>query len=168
MLAIDQPAPDFELTDLDGSLHRLSDFRGRIVVVNFWSAECPWSERADGELLAELGELAEPVVLLSITSNANETDEMLRQAFSHRHIPILLLDPGARVADMFEAQTTPHAFVVDRSGVLRYQGAINDVTFRQRTPSHWYVAEALQALLAGRLPETPQVPPYGCTIVRGI
>ncbi|MBK7316728.1 redoxin domain-containing protein [Candidatus Villigracilis affinis] len=46
-MQINQSAPDFELPDLDGNLHRLSHYRGRIVIVNFWSCECPHSERTD-------------------------------------------------------------------------------------------------------------------------
>ena len=168
MLDNDQPAPDFELPDLEGRLKRLSDFRGQIVVVNFWSAECPWSKRGDSELLATLRELEEPVVLLSIASNANEPEEMVRETARQRGIPILLLDSGAQVAKLYGAETTPHAFVVDRSGLLRFQGALNDMTFRQRTPTRWYVTEALRALLAGRSPEVPQAPPYGCTIVHAV
>ena len=47
VIQLGQPAPDFELPDLQGQPHRLSELRGRVVVLNFWSAECPWAERAD-------------------------------------------------------------------------------------------------------------------------
>ena len=47
----DLPAPDFTLPDLNSDHHSLSDFFGRIVVLNFWSAECPWSSRADQEVM---------------------------------------------------------------------------------------------------------------------
>ena len=72
------------------------------------------------------------------------------------------------MADAWGAQTTPHVFVVDEAGVLRYQGAVDDVTFRQREPKRFYVKEAVDALLAGRLPEIASTPAYGCTIVREI
>ena len=71
-----------------------------------------------------------------------------------------------QVADLFGAQTTPHFFVLDQQGVLRYRGALDDVTFRQREPKNYYLHEAVQALLAGRLPEPAETPAYGCTIVR--
>ncbi len=55
--------------------------------------------------------------------------------------------------------------VLDADGVLRYRGAFDDVTFRQRTPTRFYVKEAVEALLAGHLPDPAEAPPYGCTVV---
>jgi peroxiredoxin len=162
---IHEPAPDLELPDLDGAPHRLADYRGHAVVINFWSAECPWSERADRHLLEVLGPLDGRAVLLPVASNANEPEELLREVGQRRGLPLILRDSGGAVARLFGAQTTPHAFVVDRSGILRYQGAVDDTTFRQRTPTRWYVKEALDALLAGRLPETEAAPPYGCALL---
>ncbi len=62
---INGPAPDFELPDLDGTLHRLRDYRGRIVIVNFWSCECPHAERTDRAIMAMFVQWSEEVVLLS-------------------------------------------------------------------------------------------------------
>jgi hypothetical protein len=56
--------------------------------------------------------------------------------------------------------------VIDQAGLLRYQGAVDDVTFRQRTPTRYYLREAVEALLAGRQPQPQETPPYGCTVVR--
>ena len=53
-MQINQPAPDFQLPDLESTLHKLSDYCGQIVIVNFWSAECPHSERADRLLLDDV------------------------------------------------------------------------------------------------------------------
>src|SRR5512141_2137995 len=50
LMNLNAPAPDFLLSDLDGQPHRLSDYRGQVVAVIFWSAECGWSEQADSEL----------------------------------------------------------------------------------------------------------------------
>jgi hypothetical protein len=168
--------PDFTLPDLNGTPHALSDYRGRIILVNFWSAECPWSERADILFKQWLtlgrspraGEWGGHVALLTIASNLNESPEQVRQAANQRGIAPVLLDSGCGVADAWGAQTTPHAFVVDGSGILRYQGAVDDVTFRQREPKRFYVREAVDALLAGRLPEVASAPAYGCTIVRQV
>ncbi len=159
-------APDFALPDLNENLHHLSDYRGKIIIVNFLSAECPWSERADHRLLDLAGCFPEQVVLLPIASNPNESDEVINQACQQRGLGFILRDAGYRVADLFAAQTTPQAFIVDQSGNLRYRGAIDDVTFRKRSPERFYVQEAVEALIAGRLPEIQETPPYGCLIVR--
>ena len=77
MLQIGDPAPDFLLSDLNGRPHRLSDYRGRIVILNFWSADCPWVERVDRELLACLQGWGEGVLLLPIAANPTESDELI-------------------------------------------------------------------------------------------
>jgi peroxiredoxin len=166
MLLLNQPAPDFELPDLEGHLHHLSDYRGKIAVVNFWSAECEWSERADRHLMATMKQLPDQIVVLPIASNTNESDEMINAALHQRHLPFVLQDSGAGLADRWGAQTTPHAFVVDAQGILRYRGPVDDVTFRKRKAERWYVEEVVEALLRGKVPEIQEAPPYGCTIVR--
>ncbi|MBA4380222.1 MAG: hypothetical protein C0393_06040 [Anaerolinea sp.] len=72
--------------------------------------------------------------------------------------------PG--VLDAYEALTTPHLFVVDADGILRYRGAFDDVTFRQRTATRCHVREAVETLLVGRRPALAETAPYGCAIVR--
>jgi peroxiredoxin len=161
-------APDFTLPDLEGVSHSLRNYRGRIVIVNFWSAECPWSERADSQFKQWLGGWGERVVLLTVASNANEPPEQVATVARQRGLAPVLLDSNCGVADAWSAQTTPHAFVVDGEGLLRYQGAVDDVTFRQRKPKRFYIKEAVDALLAGRLPEITSAPVYGCTIVRQV
>jgi peroxiredoxin len=166
LIAAGQPAPDFTLPALDGMEHSLAFQRGRLAIVNFWSAECPWSERADRALVACLAAWGDRVALLSIASNANEGRELLARAAAERRLPLVLVDAGQRVADLYGAQTTPHLFVVDAAGALRYQGAFDDVTFRRREPAQHYLRQAVEALLAGRQPDPAQTPPYGCSIVR--
>ena len=163
---LNELAPEFTLPDLDGRIHMLSDYRGRIVIVNFWSAECPHSERFDTDISACLAQWGMDVALLSIASNTNEPERMLSAVARQRKIPVVLRDADQSVAGRYEAQTTPHAFLLDRQGILRYRGAVDDVSFRQREPTRFYLREAVEALLAGHLPEVTDVKPFGCTIVR--
>jgi len=165
---LNQPAPDFELPDLQGKLHKLSDRRGRIVIINFWSCECPHSERADGLLVGWLKEWGGEVELLSIAANRNESAQCLEEAARRRGISTVLIDAEHIVADLFEAVTTPHTFVVDGNGVLRYRGSVDDVTFRNRTATRFFLKKTIDALLEGRLPTLTETPAYGCTIVREI
>lgn len=159
-------APEFSLHDLNGNLHTLNDYQGRIVVINFWSAECPWSARTDREILEFLQGKSGSVVLLSIASNVNEKLEIILSEASDRGLPLILLDEENRVADLYGAITTPHIFVIDAQGRLQYQGAFDDVTFRKRTPSQRYMAEAVEALLRGETPDPVETLSYGCAIVR--
>lgn len=167
-MELHQPAPDFELPDLHGKLHRSCDHRGKILIINFWSAECPHSARADGLIVNLLKEWKEQVELLSIAANRNESAQIVAEVAKARGIPIVLTDAQHVVADRYEAMTTPHVFVLDRRGILRYRGAVDDVTFRRREASQFYLREAVEALLKGQIPECSETPPYGCTIVREI
>ncbi len=166
LIANDQPAPNFSLPDLGGSPHRLSAYRGRVVVVNFWSAECPWAKRADEAVLTYLESWGEAVVLLSVASNANEPPELLARVAEARALPVVLHDAGQQVADLYGAKTTPHFFVIDPEGVLRYQGGLDDVTFRRREATRAYLKAAVTDVLAGRSPDPGQALPYGCSLVR--
>lgn len=167
-MQINQPVPDFELPDLDGNLHRLSQNRGKIVIVNFWSCECPHSERTDKAIMAMFVQWSDEVKMLSIASNRSEHAEALKTAAEARRLPTVLLDANCQVADLFEAQTTPHVFVVDREGILRYRGAVDDATFRNRMPTRFFLDLAVESLLEGQLPALTESPAYGCAIVREI
>ena len=106
--------------------------------------------------------------MLSVAANQNESIRMLEEAAKARRLPTVLIDAEHVVADLYEAVTTPHVFVIDREGILRYRGAADDVTFRQRKATRFFLEEAVEALLDGRLPEVAETPAYGCTIVREI
>jgi peroxiredoxin len=163
-VALDYPAPSFALPDLDGRPWSLETLRGKVVVLYFWSAECAWCQRTDPHVVERAAAWGEQVVLLPIASVLEETPEQLRQAAQERGLPLVLLDADQQVAKMYQVQTTPHFFVIDAAGILRYQGAFDDVTFRQRTPTRFYVDEVVRALLAGRPPEVKETLPYGCAL----
>jgi len=167
-LQLNQPVPDFELPGLNGNQYNLSQYRGRIIIVNFWSCECPHSERTDKAIMSMFVQWQDDVSMLSIASNRNEKAEDLKKASETRRLPIVLIDPACQVADMFEAQTTPHVFVIDREGILRYRGPVDDVTFRQKVPTRFYLDMAVESLLEGQLPTLTEAPAYGCAIVREI
>jgi peroxiredoxin len=167
-MQLNEPAPDFELPDLNGNLQRLSDYRGKIVIVNFWSCECPHSERTDRSTMACLVQWGGEVEMLSIASNRSESISSVAEAANARRLPRVLIDAEHIVADLYEAVSTPQVFVVDRDGILRYHGAVNDVTFRQRKASRFFLEEAVEALIEGHLPTLEATPAYGCAIVREI
>ena len=77
----------------------------------------------------------------------------------------VLKDSGSKVADMYAARVTPHMYVIDAEGVLRYKGAFDDSQKEDKVTKH-YVADALKALLAGTSVATSETPAKGCTIKR--
>ncbi len=165
-MELNRTAPDFELPDLQGHPRRLSDYRGRIVILNFWSCECPHSERTDRGILALCVQWPDDLVLLPVAANQIETPAAMSEAARAHRLPLVLSDRGHVVADLYGAFTTPHAFVIDREGLLRYRGAVDDVGLGRRKPSRFYLDEAVEALLDGRLPALPETKPFGCAIVR--
>ncbi|MEE9188966.1 MAG: redoxin domain-containing protein [Anaerolineales bacterium] len=160
------PAPNFTLPDLKGQPHSLKDYLGHIVILNFWSAECPWSSRYDQIISENLPVWGHAVQYLPIASNVNESQELIANEASTRELTLLLHDVDHKVADLYGAITTPHLFVIDAQGILRYQGAFDDVTFRQRTPTQNYLHMAVEAIKDDKLPEPDHTSPYGCTVVR--
>ena len=161
----DEPAPDFLLRDLDGHPHTLSHYRGRITLLNFWSAECKWSKNADDALRGLTADWGPGVNWISIAPNANESLDLLRETAGQRGLPLVLHDPERKVTELYGAEMTPHFFVLDENGLLRYQGALDDTNFRRRTPTRHHLQEAVEALLAGEAPPEGVTPAYGCTIV---
>ncbi|HSB65968.1 MAG TPA: redoxin domain-containing protein [Anaerolineales bacterium] len=159
-------APQFQLPDLQGNNHSLNDMQGRIVVLTFWSAECTWCERVDRALMPYLDRWKESVAIWWIASNANESRLFIEQVAAERDLPVVLMDRYQVVADLYGAETTPHFFIVDKLGKLAYQGAWDDVTFRQRVANRVYVPKVIKALLENHVPSIGETPPYGCVLVR--
>jgi peroxiredoxin len=167
-MQLNDPAPDFELPDLRGNLHKLSSYLGKIVIINFWSAECPHSERTDRYLLTLLENWDGEVVMLPVASNQNESPQIVTEVAKARRVPQVLIDSEQVVADLYNALTTPHIFVLDREGILRYRGAVDNITFRRREATQFFLKDAVGSLLKGDLPVLSETPSYGCTIIREI
>jgi len=158
------PAPVFELPDINSKVHRLRDRAGRIVVLNFWSVECPWSAHADPQVIAAAQ--GPTIDLWTIACCDGESLEDIRRAAQERGLKTVLLDPGQAVADLYHASATPHTFVIDADGILRYRGAPDDTGFGFHPATRSYLEQALAALRAGRLPDPADTPALGCAIVR--
>lgn len=166
MAALNTPAPSFSLSDLSGVTHNLGEHLGRIVLLYFWSATCPWSVRADKEIAKWPADILSNTVILRLAMNADEpTDDIRREAVS-RVEGILLLDPERKTTDAYGALVTPEFFLLDRGGIVRYHGAFDDATFRRPAPTRPYAEAALRMLLAGGNPDPAETPAYGCAIVR--
>jgi len=168
-LPVGAVAPDFTLTDaLSGETYSLSSLAGRIVVLDFWSGECPWSRQYDAYFIERAPKWAEQgIVLLHIDSNANETPADIDEMAEEIGISVPILhDEGNTVADAYGAVTTPQVFVIGADGRLAYRGAVDDRSFRQREATVNYLDAALAALLAGQMPDPAETQPYGCAITR--
>ncbi len=159
---------DFTLTDHQRTSHTLSQYRGRVVLLDFWSATCPFSARYEDRLTAVATEYAaKGVVTLAIDANKTELLELVQRVAAERQVPFpILIDSGNKIADQLGGLTTPHVFVLDAQGRVVYQGAIDDAGIRAKPVTHRYLREALDAALAGRPAPVPQTEPFGCSIKR--
>lgn len=160
---------DITLTDLDGKVHKLGDYRGKVVFIHFWSIVCPYEKQAEPKCKELQTQYADKgVVQIAINANQGELQEGPPYAKLREHVQqagvnfIVTVDPGAKVADILGGQTTPHCFVIDKQGVLRYQGALDDdprgTKGAEAIP---YVKNALDAVLAGQPVQVETSKPYG-------
>ncbi|MBI4631489.1 MAG: redoxin domain-containing protein [Chloroflexi bacterium] len=166
MSLINQPAPSFSLPVLGGGRVSLADLRGRIAIINFWSAECPWSRRADLVLLYRHNAWSRAgVKIVGISSTSNEPENELIYEADVRHIKYpLAIDVTREVANAYKAERTPHFFVLDQKSIVRYVGALDDATENRRTPKTIYLDRAINALLNNRNPAPAVTPVYGSAI----
>jgi peroxiredoxin len=163
---VGSPAPEFTLRDLEARRWQRSDLLGRIGVLVFWSCECAHVERFERDLQRLAPMWGAEVGVWRVASGANESVERLRQKAEALDVGPVLLDPDQAVADVLAAEVTPHVVVLDRQGIIRYLGAPDDVTLRQRHPTRSYLGEAVDALLRGALPDPAEVRAFGCVLVR--
>jgi peroxiredoxin len=170
-------APDFELPDLDGKLVKLSSFRGRPVVLEWFNPGCPFvkASHTKGSLVSTAARhVNNGVVWLAINSGAPgkqghgvEANREGRAAFKLEH-PILL-DESGRVGHAYAAAHTPHLYVIDAQGVLVYRGAIdNSPDGEGESPTGGklinYVDAALADLAASRPIAVAETEAYGCSV----
>ncbi len=165
-------APDVELKSFDGKTHKLSDFQGRIVVLEWFNMECPFSlyHYATKPTMVELASKYKDkeVVWLAVNST-NHTKPETNLAFVKEHkLPFPIIDDrSGQIGRAFGARTTPHMFVIDKDGVIVYQGAIDNAPMGKveaNVANVNYVDQALSQLLAGQPVSTPLTPPYGCSV----
>src|SRR5688572_30061200 len=173
---VGKPAPDFTLKDLEGKDVKLSSFRGKVVVLEWFNPGCPYVKNAHTK--GSLKEAAKKhtkngVVWLAVNSNAAgkqghgvDANREGAKTFSMEH-PILL-DENGDIGRTYGATNTPHMMVIDDKGTLVYRGAIdNSPDGEGESPTGGklvsYVDEALGALSAGKTPATTETKAYGCS-----
>lgn len=167
---VGEPAPDFILANVYGKPYSLSEFRGQIVVIDFNSVRCPWSLGFDAEHRRLWREYApQGVQFLAINANHNDTPEEVRlhQIAKDLTFP-QLRDVGNHVADVYQARTTPHVYIVDAEGILVYAGQPCDRGPSAAEPNveSNNISEILDALVAGETVRPSQTPSWGCTVKR--
>jgi hypothetical protein len=174
---VGQAAPDFTLNDADGRAHRLSDYRGSIVVLEWNNPQCPYVRKHYGsgtmqKLQRDM--TRDKVIWLRIDSAAKGMDGYLEPAAAKALAATdgsaqtaFLLDPTGAVGKTYGATTTPDMVVIDGNGVLQYMGAIDNAPSADPETlanARSYVREAVAEIEAGKPVSQPITRPYGCGI----
>jgi peroxiredoxin len=168
-------APDFTLKNYDGKEYKLADLKGKIVVLEWFNYECPFSRynyektTADNDLAAKYKD--KDVVWLAINSTGHQTVEKNKEfAEQFKVIHPILDDSTGKVGRAYGAKTTPHIFIIDAKGNIVYNGAFDNAPIG-KTPDNEkyvnYVDNALDELTAGKAITIAQTKPYGCTVKYG-
>ena len=169
VVKLGETVPDFALSDTEGKSVRLSSFRGKPVMIHFWSAKCPFVLRYEERFQNITSDYQnQGVTVFAIDSNENEPLDEIKKVAAERKLNYpVLRDPANQVADQFGAVTTPHVYIIDGEGVLRYEGAVDDQGWAEdNTPKIHYVRDALDAVLVGKDVPVTETKTVGCTVKR--
>ena len=170
------------LSDIDGKPVRAQEFMGKITVVNFYSIQCPIQAAWDSRLAEIQKEFeAQGVIFLHIDSNVTEIGEEppkadgekkpydnVRQHLKEKGLPFrVLADHGNKIADFFEAKTTPHVYVFGQDGKLVYKGLVDDdQKNRNAEKRNNYLRDVLGKLSKNEKIEAFTTKEEGCSIKR--
>jgi hypothetical protein len=172
-----QPAPDFTFTDISGKTQKLSDFRGKVVILEWLNPTCPVVGRhyRSGNMQStQAAVAAEGAIWLQINSSSMADLDAEKTVEWQKKQGVVatayIRDQNGKFGRLFGAQTTPHLYVISNDGTLVYQGAIDDQPNASpaNTPNaHNYVKATLESLKAGKPIEKPTTTPYGCGVKYG-
>jgi peroxiredoxin len=176
-LQIGQPAPAFSGVDTAGKTHALSDYLGKVVVLEWTNHDCPYVRKHydAGNMQAQQREATEDgVVWLSVISSSPgkqghvspaKADELTA---SRGAAPTaVLIDESGDIGRAYKARTTPHMYIIDAEGKLAYMGGIDSIPSARASDiekATQYVPAALAQLMAGKAADPSITRPYGCSV----
>jgi len=173
---VGKPAPDFTGTDINGKPVKLSDYAGKIVVIESYNSECPYchNQYQTGAMQALQTDLAAKGVVWLLVNSVNpknmshRTPEQAKAEMAAEKMDVTawIDDSSGAIGHLYGMLTTPHMFVINKAGTLVYDGAIDNQPdpVHDPTKARNYVKEAVNDLLAGKPIEVSQTKPYGCSV----
>src|SRR5687768_196362 len=175
--SVGSPAPAFTLTDTRGKQHKLADFKGKHVVLEWVNFGCPFVKKhyGSGNMQATQKKAVDQgVVWLSVCSSAegkqghmdaaNWNEEIADRKLSSTAV---LIDESGAVGKTYGAKTTPHMYIINPDGILIYKGAIDDKPTANKDDlpgARNYVLAALDESMAGKPVSTASTQSYGCSV----
>lgn len=173
---IGKPAPEFTGTNIHGKAISLADYKGKIVVIESYNSDCPFCHNHYGsgaaqELQKELADKGVVWLLVNSVNPKNMSHRTAEQAQTEwKELKIAATawidDSSGDIGRAYEMKTTPHVFIVDKSGNLAYDGAMdnNPKPFGDPRKAKNYVRNAVEELLADKPVSVSKTKPYGCAV----
>jgi len=174
---VGEAAPEFTATDTNGQVHKLSDYHGKFVVLEWSNRGCPYTQKHynSGNMQRLQREwTGRGVIWLTVISSApgkqgyvtaSEENAYLKQV--NAAPTAVLLDPTGALGHLYDAKTTPHIFIINPQGTLIYNGAIDDrptTDLADVNGAKNYVSAALDEAMSGKPVSVPTSRPYGCSV----
>lgn len=173
---VGQAAPDFSATDTSGKTRQLSDYKGKLVVLEWTNPGCPFVQKHYSGNMQTLQKefVAKGVVWLSLNSTETGSGDYLTPAKlagwmgeKQASATAILMDESGKIGQLYGAKTTPHMYVVSPQGRLVYAGAIDSIASARvddiKTASN-YVRQGLNEALSGKAITLASSRAYGCSI----
>lgn len=170
-------APDFTATDTNGNVHKLSEYRGKFVVLEWTNRGCPYTQKhyRSGNMQRLQREwTGKGVTWLTVLSSAPGKQGYMTAAEENAYVKqvnasptAVLLDPTGALGHLYDAKTTPDMFIINPQGVLIYDGAIDDrptTDLADVNGATNYVSQALGAAMNGKPVAVATSRPYGCSV----
>ena len=171
-----QPAPGFTAPDLSGKPVNLADYKGKTVVLEWHNFGCPFVQKhyRSGNMQSLQKKYSGDVIWLAVNStnrgawDYTEPAKLTAQLQEFGAAPArYLMDEPGTVGMAYGAKTTPHMYIIDPSGKVVYNGAIDDkrsTNLADVKTAKNYVVAALDEMKAGKAVSTPTTTPYGCSV----
>jgi peroxiredoxin len=174
-----KPAPAFTAKDIEGKTHKLADYKGKIVVLEEYNLDCPFCANhfKTGAMQELQGYAASKGVVWLVVNSVNAKNPGYRnpaaakKEFTAQKMKAAawIDDSSGAIGKAYGLKTTPHMVVIDKTGVVAYNGAIDDRPSDEGDPrkARNYVREAIDSLVAGEKVKVASTKPYGCGVKYG-
>jgi len=167
---IGKDVSDFTAKTVDGKNIKLSDFKGKIVVLEWYNPSCPFVKKfySVGKMQDYQTQVTEAGhIWITINTGGKIPDLKSAVKADKNKATVVIDDTDGAVAKLFDAKTTPHCFVINRGGVLVYKGAIDNISSAKSSDidkATNYVLSAVAATHDDKKVEVNSTKPYGCGV----
>jgi hypothetical protein len=174
-----KPAPAFTAKDIEGKTHKLTDYKGKIVVLEEYNLDCPFCANhfKSGAMQELQGYAASKDVVWLVVNSVNARNPGYRDPAAAKKefkgqkmkASAWIDDSSGEIGKAYGLKTTPHMVVIDKNGIVAYNGAIDDRPSDEGDPrkARNYVREAIDSLLAGQKVKVTSTKSYGCGVKYG-